>query len=342
LKGAIQVFNYHLQAALADQRRDELRADTRPGRWPGPDLPPPATPAVRRRPLRRLAGRVAGWVLAGGRLSGATGPRSWPRDPANGRQTVLRDGSEVLIRPIQGADAPALADGFARLSLRSRQMRFLTPKAELSAAELRYLTEIDHHDHEALGAVDHAVGNGVGVARYVRSAEDARSAEIAVTVVDEWQGRGLGTELVAQLSERALAEGIRRFTGLAAADNVAVARLARNIGADPVETEAATVTYEISLVPGDKPGRARGGEPGRAPWEESRRAPWEESRYVPGDGPGRVPGDEPGRVPGEEAGRVSGEEPDHADGLTCPVGETRREATRVFQRPQGLSRGQAP
>ena len=339
------MINYHLQAALAAQRRDELHADMRAGRWPRPDLPRSATPAARRRPLRRLAGRLtswrlapghlADWLLAGGRRPGGTGSRSWPRDPASGRQTVLRDGSEVLIRPIRGADAPALADGFARLSLRSRQMRFLAPKAELSAAELRYLTEVDHHDHEALGAVDHAAGRGVGVARYIRSAADAQSAEIAVTVVDEWQGRGLGTELVAQLSERALAEGIRRFTGLAAADNVAVARLARNIGADPVEAEAATVVYEISLVPsgaepgyvsGKDPGRARGGEPGRAPWEEPRRASWEDS--------GHVPGEEPGRVPGEE--------PDHADGLTCPVGETRREATRVFQRPPGLSRGWAP
>jgi RimJ/RimL family protein N-acetyltransferase len=162
---------------------------------------------------------------------------------------VLRDGTEVLIRPIQGTDAPLLADGFARLSPRSRQMRFLTTKTELSPAELRYFTEIDHHDHEALGAVDRADGRGVGVARYVRSAVDAQSAEIAVTVVDEWQRRGLGTELVAQLSERALQEGIRRFTALVAADNVAIAGLARTVGADLVRRESATIVYEIPLVP---------------------------------------------------------------------------------------------
>jgi hypothetical protein len=133
--------------------------------------------------------------------------------------------------------------------------------------------------------------------------------------VDEWQGRGLGTELVAQLSERALAEGIRRFTGLAAADNVAVARLARTIGADPVESESATVVYAISLVPGEEPG------------------------HVPGEEPGRVPGEEPGRVRGEEPGHVPGDERDHAGALTCPVGETRREATRVFRRPPELSSG---
>ena len=162
-------------------------------------------------------------------------------------RAVLRDGSEVLIRPIRSADAPALADGFARLSARSRQLRFLSPKRELSPRELRYLTEIDHRDHEALAAVDRAGGRGLGVARYIRSADDAQSAEIAITVVDEWQGRGLGAELLARLAERARQEGIRRFTALAAADNLAVARLARAIGAALRWGEAGTVQYEIPL-----------------------------------------------------------------------------------------------
>jgi RimJ/RimL family protein N-acetyltransferase len=199
-------------------------------------------PAARRWPLRGLAG----WLLPGG--------RSGPRHAASGKPALLRDGSEVLIRPVQGTDAPLLADGFARLSARSRQMRFLGTKNELSPAELRYFTEIDHHDHEALGAVDRANGRGVGVARYVRSAEDAQSAEVAVTVVDEWQGRGLGTELVAQLSERARGEGIRRFTALVAADNVAVAGLARTLGAELVRREPAAVVYEVPLVPREEPG----------------------------------------------------------------------------------------
>jgi RimJ/RimL family protein N-acetyltransferase len=167
------------------------------------------------------------------------------RRPAT--RAVLRDGSEVLIRPIRGADAPALADGFARLSTRSRQLRFLSPKQELSPRELRYLTEVDHHDHEALAAVDRAGGRGLGVARYIRSVDDAQSAEIAITVADEWQGRGLGRELLAWLADRARQEGIRRFTALAAADNVAVARLARAIGAVLRWGEAGTVEYEICL-----------------------------------------------------------------------------------------------
>ena len=193
--------NDHIQAALAAERRRDLLAEAEAARrakqarsrrqWP-------AVPAARRRPLRGPIGRLLlGW-------------RSGPWTAASGKPALLRDGSEVLIRPVQGTDAPLLADGFARLSARSRQMRFLGTKNELSPAELRYFTDIDHYDHEALGAVDRANGRGVGVARYVRSAQDARSAEIAVTVVDEWQGRGLGTELLAQLSERARDEDIRR------------------------------------------------------------------------------------------------------------------------------------
>ena len=168
-----------------------------------------------------------------------------------GRPVVLRDGSAVLIRPVRSADAPLLADGFARLSDRSRRLRFLSPKQALSPVELGYFTDVDHHDHEALGALDHADGRGVGIARYVRDADDPQAAEIAVTVIDDWQGRGLGTELVAQLSERARSEGIRRFTAQVAADNPAMARLLRNVRADLVRREPGALQYEITLGPAE-------------------------------------------------------------------------------------------
>jgi RimJ/RimL family protein N-acetyltransferase len=178
------------------------------------------------------------------------------RAPAS-RMVVLRDGSEVLIRPVRGADAPLLADGFARLSAASRQMRFLGVKKELSAAELRYFTDVDHHDHEALAALDRDGGHGVGIARYVRDADDPQAAEIAVTIVDDWQGRGLGTELLAQLSDRARSEGIRRFTALADAGNAAVAVLLRNAGARLVGRGRGTVEYEITIAAAGSPGPER-------------------------------------------------------------------------------------
>jgi len=187
--------------------------------------------------------------LAATAVSRAAADRTVPDRTAERGRVVLRDGSAVLIRPVRGADAPLLADGFARLSARSRQMRFLTPKKELSPAELRYFTDVDHHDHEALGALDQANGRGVGIARYVRDASDPQAAEIAVTIVDDWQGRGLGAELLSQLSDRARQEGIRRFTALVTAGNTAMTRLLRNINAEFVRYGPDTVEYEIALAP---------------------------------------------------------------------------------------------
>ena len=169
---------------------------------------------------------------------------------------ALRDGSTVLIRQVQSTDAPLLADGFARLSPRSRQMRFLTRKKQLSSAELRYFTDVDHHDHEALVALNHADGRGVGIARYIRHADDRHAAEIAITIVDDGQGRGLGTELLTRLSARARHAGIRRFTALVAADNVAVNGLLRKAGANLVRRESPTAEYEITLIPRNNPDRA--------------------------------------------------------------------------------------
>lgn len=194
-------------------------------------------------------------------MTAAAGPAAGRRliCAPEGGMVVLPDGSGVLIRQVRSADAPLLADGFARLGAVSRQMRFLGVKKGLPAAELRYFTDVDHHDHEALAALDRASGHGVGIARYVRDAGDPQAAEIAVTIVDDWQGRGLGTELLARLSGRARSEGIRRFTALADAGNVAVAALLRNAGARLVRRGSGTVEYEITLTSGPacEPERSR-------------------------------------------------------------------------------------
>ena len=221
-------------------------------------------PVAPRSPLRR----IPNWLRSGwSRLAGHR-PRPAP--------VALRDGSKVLIRQVQSTDAPLLADGFARLSPQSRQMRFLMRKKELSRAELRYFTDVNHRDHEALGALNHADGRGAGIARYIRHAEDPQAAEIAVTIVNDWQGRGLGTELLIRLSGRARAEGIHRFTALVADDNMAMARLLRNMSAILVGRSPGTVDYEITLMP---QGRARPHQP-RAP----ARTVFERRAELPGSG----------------------------------------------------------
>jgi RimJ/RimL family protein N-acetyltransferase len=168
--------------------------------------------------------------------------------PGGGATIRLRDGSRVHIRPVRSSDAFLLADGFSRLSAQSRQQRFLTPKQRLSSAELRYLTRVDHYDHEAIGALDR-VGRGVGIARYIRSRHDRRSAEIAVTVVDAWQGRGLGTELTRQLADRAIQAGISSFTALVTPENAAAAGLLRIMRARLTGADGVSKEYEIALLP---------------------------------------------------------------------------------------------
>jgi RimJ/RimL family protein N-acetyltransferase len=238
------MINHHIHAALARERRDTLLAEAEAARQ-----------ARQARPHRQRAdaARRSRLYWTPHWLRPARGhPLSLLPRSAPGKRIVLHDRSHVLIRQVQSADAPLLADGFARLSATSRWMRFLTPKKELSPAELNYLTDVDHHNHEALGALDHGDGRGVGIARYIRHADDPYAAEIAVTIVDDWQGRGLGTELLAQLSDRARQEGIHRFTALVAAENVAVTGLLRNVCASLVRRESNTLQYEITLVPNEE------------------------------------------------------------------------------------------
>ena len=134
------------------------------------------------------------------------------------------------MRPIEPSDKPALQRGFERLSEESVYKRFLSPLNELRPMDLIYLTEVDHHDHEALIAFDEQTGEPVGVARYVRSAADPTAAEFAITVVDDWQRRGVGTELVRRLSERAREEGVKRFTAALLAQNHEMRGLLEKLG----------------------------------------------------------------------------------------------------------------
>lgn len=148
----------------------------------------------------------------------------------SGELVILPYGATIVVRPIRPADGPLLLDGFARLSVDSRRFRFLGGKSTLTGNDVRYLTEVDHGDHEAMVALDLA-GRGVGVARYVRDPHSPRAAEVAIVVVDEWHRRGVGRQLLSRLAQRADEEGITCFTGLMADDNVAVVALVRSLGA---------------------------------------------------------------------------------------------------------------
>jgi RimJ/RimL family protein N-acetyltransferase len=145
------------------------------------------------------------------------------------------------IRPLSRADRDRLAVAFGRMSERSRLRRFLGPKPKLSSAELSYLTDIDHVTHEALAAVDPDDGSIVGVARYALEHDTPGTADLALFVVDAWQGQGIGTMLGRRLLSRADANGIARLTATTFADNRAARAVLRKLGFSTVGIGAGVV-----------------------------------------------------------------------------------------------------
>ncbi|MFU8839895.1 MAG: GNAT family N-acetyltransferase [Nitriliruptoraceae bacterium] len=137
------------------------------------------------------------------------------------RRTTLRDGTPVLLRQIRPEDRERLAEGLRRLSRASRYLRFHTDVDSLSDRQLAYLTDVDHVDHEALVALDLDATEvpGVGVARYIRDPYERHVAEAAVTVADEYHGRGAGTLLLGALSARAREHGVEVFRNYVLASN---------------------------------------------------------------------------------------------------------------------------
>jgi protein lysine acetyltransferase len=154
----------------------------------------------------------------------------------------------VEIRPIESSDKGALAAALEQSSSEAVYRRFLAPHGPLSPRELRYLTEVDHHEHEALLAVDPESGRSVGVARYIRDRERHDSAEIAVAVLESWQGRGVGKALLRRLAARGREEGISRFTALTLTHNEPMRQLLADLGATRVlSTEAGAVELAVDL-----------------------------------------------------------------------------------------------
>jgi GNAT superfamily N-acetyltransferase len=165
-----------------------------------------------------------------------------------GAPAILRDGSRVRLRQGHHTDGDLLVRGFERLSNEGRYRRFLAATPELTPEMVSYLTEIDHHDHEAIVALEEETGEGIGVARYVRNLTQPDTAEVAVTVIDEWQGRGVGTLLLEVLGERARAEGIRGFTAMMLATNQQMMEVLAGLGpVHIVERDTGTVQIETPI-----------------------------------------------------------------------------------------------
>lgn len=170
---------------------------------------------------------------------------------ALGRIAELRDGTKVRLRLVGPDDREELVLGFEHLSPESRYLRFFAPLAQLPASLVDRMLDTDDCNHIAIGAeLPHSDGaHGLlGVARFIRLADEPDSAELAVAVADEFQRRGLGTLLLRELLRVASGVGVRRFRAHILPENHAVRELLRSLGLHtPVGSAGDALIFEIPL-----------------------------------------------------------------------------------------------
>lgn len=172
----------------------------------------------------------------------------------------LADGQRAVIRCLRPADRVLLEDGFGRLSVESRYLRFFAAKDHLSDAELKYLTEIDGVTHFALGAVREnpdGTFEGLGVARFIVMPERPDLAEPAITVVDDCHGLGLGTVLMSRLIEAAAERGVHWFRCHLLGENRAMRHLlldvSDDVSFDTADDGVLTATFPVPGSRGEVP-----------------------------------------------------------------------------------------
>jgi ribosomal protein S18 acetylase RimI-like enzyme len=221
-----------------------------------------------------------------------TEPRFFSR--AYVERAVLRDGTQVVLRLIRPEDKEILRAGFDRLSPASRYARFLAPKSALSDDELRYLCEVDHEHHLAIGALrddaggDDAGGDaaarsepgdapaalpvGLAIARFIRLTDPPNTAEAAIAVADDAQHQGLGKLLFLRLVAAAAERGIERFRCEVLGSNAGMAALLAQISPNrSIEVGGGIMSIEIAL-PNVAPTEALAGAPVQSPMYRLFRA----------------------------------------------------------------------
>lgn len=165
-------------------------------------------------------------------------------DPVPG---VLSDGTIVRFAPVTPAHREQLRHGFEETSPESRYRRFLSPLSRLNEQQLDYLTNVDFVDHVAWGAEIAETRRGIAIGRWIRLADEPDTAEAAVAVVDEFQGRGLGRALLWLLAESAIERGVRQFRGEVLAENEPMLALLEELGAMPLARTGAVIEIRVPL-----------------------------------------------------------------------------------------------
>jgi GNAT superfamily N-acetyltransferase len=139
---------------------------------------------------------------------------------------TLKDGSVALLKPVTSNEQSLIREGLRHMSPESRRLRFGVGVDHLSDSEIRYLTDLDHINHVAWGAM--VDGEPAGLSRYIRL-NNSDVAEIAVTVVDKFQSRGLARVLVGALVASARMNGIKKLAFAIDPGNRGVLNILRDV-----------------------------------------------------------------------------------------------------------------
>ncbi|MGD9328122.1 MAG: GNAT family N-acetyltransferase [Cyclobacteriaceae bacterium] len=151
-------------------------------------------------------------------------------DPKHFHLTV--DGRKFHFRSIDPTDKELLQRGFSQLSERSKYFRFFAVHSMLTDYELKFFTELDGFNHVAWGILDESANDiiPVGIGRFVRIKDDPEIAEVAYTVIDSYQGKGLGHYLFAILNIIASRLRIEKFRYFVLADNTKALNMLYQLG----------------------------------------------------------------------------------------------------------------
>lgn len=167
----------------------------------------------------------------------------------------LRDGRRALTWSVLPEDREAIREGYEHLSETTRYHRFLSAVPHLTDQLLDHLVdEVDGVDHVALVLFvldDDNEGVPAGIARVIRYPGRPEVADVAVTVLDEWQGHGVATALLAQLMRERPA-GVTRLETTVAADNEASLAMLRRLG-DLTVTDVGSGRLDVRVELPDPP-----------------------------------------------------------------------------------------
>jgi GNAT superfamily N-acetyltransferase len=165
---------------------------------------------------------------------------------------LLPDGAELLIRPAVGDDAEAVRRLHARSSATSRQHRY--PGGGQTPGDARLRRLLEPVGGVTLLALHHEPGTGEDrVVAMANLLAEGDLGEVAMLVDDAWQRRGIGTALLRRLVAYARHGGFAALVAHAGADNVAMLRTLRRIGAGTAHRDGTMVSVTLPMAPGRHP-----------------------------------------------------------------------------------------